>query len=226
MKKILLLAALFAGSMSMMAEDVMTASVYGSADGKESFLRLGLTNTTTFVAFQSDITLPAGVAIPENAVSTFSRLNDNGEVTIDSKTESTNFVVAYNQIDATNNVWRIVAYNLGNHAITGNEGEIMAIKLVAESSEAIESITPAIAGVQFVNGSLAEAPLADIAEIATALNGDVNGDGKVNAGDYTGVCGVVLDASASGDKSAADVNADGKLNAGDVTGVASIILNN
>lgn len=224
MKKILLLAALLAGSMTASAQDAVTASVYGAEEGNEWFLRLGLNNTSQFVAFQTDITLPAGVALAEDAVTTFSRLNNGGTVEIGGVKESTDFVVAYNQIDATANVWRIVAYNLGNTPITGNEGELMAIKLVAEEAKVLEGVTPTVAGLQFVNAGLAESTLADITEVPTGLNGDANADKTVDAADAVMAVGKFLGTTTVDDAGAADVNADGVIDSSDAVEMISIFL--
>lgn len=224
MKKILLLAALLAGSMTASAQDAVTASVYGAEEGNEWFLRLGLNNTSQFVAFQTDITLPAGVALAEDAVTTFSRLNNGGTVEIGGVKESTDFVVAYNQIDATANVWRIVAYNLGNTPITGNEGELMAIKLVAEEAKVLEGVTPTVAGLQFVNSGLAESTLADVTEVPTGLNGDANADKTVDAADAVMAVGKFLGTTTVDDAGAADVNADGVIDSSDAVEMISIFL--
>lgn len=224
MKKILLLAALLAGSMTASAQDAVTASVYGAEEGNEWFLRLGLNNTSQFVAFQTDITLPAGVALAEDAVTTFSRLNNGGTVEIGGVKESTDFVVAYNQIDATANVWRIVAYNLGNTPITGNEGELMAIKLVAEEAKVLEGVTPTVAGLQFVNSGLAESALADVTEVPTGLNGDANADKTVDAADAVMAVGKFLGTTTVDDAGAADVNADGVIDSSDAVEMISIFL--
>lgn len=228
MKKILLLAALLAGSMTASAQDAVTASVYGAEEGNEWFLRLGLNNTSQFVAFQTDITLPAGVALAEDAVTTFSRLNNGGTVEIGGVKESTDFVVAYNQIDATANVWRIVAYNLGNTPITGNKGDMMAIKLVAEEAKVLEGVTPTVAGLQFVNSGLAESALADVTEVPTGLNGDANADKSVTIADAVTTINHYLDAEATPapDKAAADANGDGNVTIADAVTIINIYLNN
>lgn len=226
MKKILLLAALLAGSMTASAQDAVTASVYGAEEGNEWFLRLGLNNTSQFVAFQTDITLPAGVALAEDAVTTFSRLNNGGTVEIGGVKESTDFVVAYNQIDATANVWRIVAYNLGNTPITGNKGDMMAIKLVAETEQALAGVTPTVAGLQFVNSGLAESTLADVpgSSITPAILCDVNEDTEVDIADVTATISFINEtASAELSEQAADSNNDGEINIADVTTVISTI---
>ena len=58
---------------------------------------------------------------------------------------------------------------------------------------------------------------------ATALKGDVNGDGKVNVTDVTALVNMILGVIPK-DEVGADVNGDGKVNVSDVTALVNIIL--
>jgi len=60
--------------------------------------------------------------------------------------------------------------------------------------------------------------------IEQAYNGDVNGDGAVNASDVTAIYNYILNGDTS-NVATSDVNGDGSINASDVTAVYSIILN-
>ena len=99
-KTILLLTLLFTGTFTLWAAD--TDVVKARLEGKT--LKVSLTNTTPFVAFQMDIDLPEGVTTeaPVKGV----RLSEN------------DFVLAYNTINTTDNVVRVLAYNLSNSTLT------------------------------------------------------------------------------------------------------------
>ena len=56
-----------------------------------------------------------------------------------------------------------------------------------------------------------------------AVNGDVNGDGKVNVSDVTTLINMILGVVTM-DQAAADVNGDGKVNVSDVTALVNLIL--
>ena len=56
---------------------------------------------------------------------------------------------------------------------------------------------------------------------ASALNGDVNGDGEVTVSDINAVIEVILGSSSN---SAADVNGDGEITVGDVNFIINIII--
>lgn len=162
MKKILLFVAALACSVASWAQsDAVSATV---ANGE---LAVSLTNATSYVAFQMDIALPAGVTVDaENAVNLNSvRLNQpNGTVTIASSTESNNFKIAYNTL--SNGHVRVIAYNLENREIQSNSGALFTVTLNGYTSGDIT-----LSQVKFVTkGQLEEQPLAD----ATAEAGDVD----------------------------------------------------
>ncbi|MBO4815173.1 MAG: C10 family peptidase [Muribaculaceae bacterium] len=60
-------------------------------------------------------------------------------------------------------------------------------------------------------------------EVLGGINGDVNGDGKVNVSDVTALVNMILGVIPK-DESRADINGDGNVNVSDVTALVNIIL--
>lgn len=98
-------------------------SDYISARITDNILNIGLTNTTTFCAFQMDIKLPSGVS--ETTVEPVAeRLGQNGSAT---ELGDTKFIIDKKNLPGS--ILRITAYNLANAAITLNDGPLLKITL-------------------------------------------------------------------------------------------------
>jgi len=190
-------------AIGMKAADQVTAKVSGTT------LNIGLTNETTYCAFQMDITLPTGVdATAFDAVA--NRLGQEGSST---EIGGTKFIVASNKIDAGTNTYRVIAYNLANAQIANATGDLLKVTL---SAAVADPTKVKVTNIKFVAKSdLSESPLAD----ATGENGVTIGDinksgGKPNLNDV--ICLVEIlqygesdPRVASYDLKAADVNQSG-----------------
>lgn len=98
-------------------------SDYISAKITDNILNIGLTNTTTFCAFQMDIKLPSDVS--ETAVEPVAeRLGQNGSAT---DLGDTRFIIDKKNLPG--DILRITGYNLANAAITLNDGPLLKITL-------------------------------------------------------------------------------------------------
>lgn len=98
-------------------------SDYISARITDNILNIGLTNTTTFCAFQMDVQLPNGVS--ETKVEPVAeRLGQNGSAT---ELGDTKFIIDKKNLPC--GILRITAYNLANAAITLNDGPLLKITL-------------------------------------------------------------------------------------------------
>lgn len=208
---------MLACSAATWAADEVTAVIKGNN------VEVALTNETSFVAFQMDITLPAGVEVGE--LTKAGRLAAGNDVTINGVSTPTPFVLASNVISTTadSKVLRVLAYNLGNNAIMDATGNLFTVAL----SAAPESAT--INNILFVKAS-------DLAEIALAaaeaqkgadfLVGDVVVDGVVNTQDIMAVVNLVLGKNSGNyNTDAADAVADGVINTQDVMAVINIVKN-
>lgn len=215
MKKILLFfAAVICAAASWAQEATVSATVKGQQ------LEVALTNPSEdFVAFQMDITLPEGVSVNASGAVALvpARLTQPGTASTIDANETVNFVVAYNKI--SENVVRVLAYNLENRAIAGKEGALFNVTFAG-----IPADNFTVDNILFVTTSnLNEIKLAQAESEAGEVYplGDVNRDTKVNAQDLTAAVNLILNA---GFDSQADVNLDTRVNAQDLTGIVNIIL--
>lgn len=170
MKKILLLFAAIICAVAGWAQDVVTAKYNGNK------LDVELTNTTTFIAFQMDITLPEGVTVT-SITSNVDRLFQQENVVIDGNEVTTDFKVLHNVIDDANNVVRVVVYNLGNNEIKQATGKLFTLNL----NTAVEEAT--IDNIFFVDNGMIEKSLAQVIAEQGTKAGDVNLDGNVSLAD-------------------------------------------
>ena len=166
---------------------------------------MSLTNTATFVAFQMDIDLPEGVTTeaPVKGV----RLSEN------------DFVLAYNTINTTDNVVRVLAYNLSNSRISGESGEVLFT--MALSDKGNEPIT--LSNIIFADATPAEVDLPD----ATAtLAGDVNRDRTLTVNDLIALASIIIGGDTEGlDLDAADVNGNGTVEVNDLVALSQLLIN-
>lgn len=217
MKKIILSIAILFCSLGAWADGV-TAKV------SDTSLSIALTNETNYVAFQMDITLPTGVSASTiNAVTR--RLTNEGA---DNTIGSGKFIVTSNVYDATNNILRIIAYNLNNNVITGTSGDdILRITL----SEAIDADDITISNIIFVKSDdLTKVDLSTVTSEQGGLLGDADGNTEVKMADAILVLQYILNngdetkLSKSINKSNADVNSDGEIKLNDAISILKYSL--
>lgn len=200
------MAAMVLSSLCMSAADEVTAKVSGTN------LNIGLVNETSYVAFQMDIKLPAGVSA-SSIEAVANRLSQEGS---DTEIGGTKFIVASNVLEG--NVLRVIAYNLANAAIDKATGDILAITLDKAPAAASDI---KITNIKFVTAEdLVEMNLADVTGESGALTGDVNMDGKINILD---VVAVISQLSGSATYPNADVNGDTKVNILDVVAIITLM---
>lgn len=163
------------------AEDVVTAQYNNNS------LDVALTNSSSFVAFQMDITVPDGTTNENVQIeSNNERLAAGSNVEINGETATTEFKVLSNVIGG--NKLRVIAYNLGNNAIAGNSGEaLFKLSLPVQFSGAT------LSNIRFVDTNLMEKTLADVEAIESSLvgidevvAGNENGETSGNSYDLQG----------------------------------------
>lgn len=211
MKKILLLFAAAVCAIASWADDVVTAKYNGTK------LDVELANTTQFVAFQMDITVPASVTLQGSPVSNIERLAQGENVEINAVSTPTPFQLVHNVIssDAEKQVIRVIAYNLGNNEIKNATGKLFTLNFDADVTEA------SIDNILFVDQALVEQSLAKAIAIAGAKAGDVDGNGSVNPADATLVLQIVAGLVPS--VPSADVDGVNGVNSADATVVLQIV---
>lgn len=220
MKKILLL---FAAAVCAIASWAADATVSATVKGQK--LEVALANDAqAFVAFQMDITLPAGVNVEAAGavVMNTDRLTEKTGTPVPGAANA-NFIIAYNKIDETH--VRVLAYNLENRALAGTSGELFTMTFTGTTDENFT-----IDGIKFVTETeLAEIELA-IAESTKDAGvelGDVNLSGSVTISDVTGALAFIKGGNTDGlSFEAADVNKSGTITVSDITGILTIIKNN
>ncbi len=204
------MAAMVLSTLGMQAEDKVTAKVSGTN------LNIGLENSTSFVAFQMDIQLPAGVTASK--VDKTGRLKQGANVTIEGVSTETPFVIASNVLEG--NVLRVIAYNLGNNIIEDATGDLLNIALsdaVADPSEV------KLNTILFVKSSdLTESALDNVIGEEGRVTGDVNGKDGFNFFDVTDIIEMYLGKKAP--TAAADVNGKDGFNFFDVTDLIDYFL--
>lgn len=203
------MAAMVLSSLCMSAADEVTAKVSGTN------LNIGLVNETSYVAFQMDIKLPAGVSA-SSIEAVANRLSQEGS---DSEIGGTKFIVASNVLEG--NVLRVIAYNLANAAIDKATGDILAITLDKAPAAASDI---KITNIKFVTkDDLKEIALTDATGESAGLRGDVNMDGVVNGLDMVRWINIFL--GKAEEVPAADVNENGSIDGLDLVSLISILLN-
>lgn len=191
MKKLFTLTALLFGMMSSAMADNISASLKVESNLQDATLHVSLTNESSYVAFQMDVTLPEGWTVTGATPIATDRLKDGENVTIGSISYPTDFVLDYNVLN--NNTVRIIGYNLGNHKIIGKSGdEIFSISLKKSNSAAtvVTEWSATFSDVEFVNEeqlekidmAISNAENTAVGEKAGIL-GDANGDGRVTLSD-------------------------------------------
>lgn len=222
MKKILLL---FAAMICAVAGWAQDATVSATVKGQK--LEVGLNNAAEdFVAFQMDITLPAGVEVAENgavAIDPARLTPKSGTITIGDSEATLNFVVVYNQIDATH--VRVIAYNFENRAIEGHDGALFNMSFTGTPGANFE-----LANVKFV--TVTELNEVDLGAISSTIGdafvpGDINRDGEPTVSDITCLIRIINNDNvlSSWNLEAADCNLDGVPSVSDVTVLINLINN-
>lgn len=200
------MAAMVLSSLCMSAADEVTAKVSGTN------LNIGLVNETSYVAFQMDIKLPAGVSA-STIEAVANRLSQEGS---DSEIGGTKFIVASNVLEG--NVLRVIAYNLANAAIDKATGDILAITLDKAPAAASDI---KITNIKFVKAEeLVEMNLADVTGENGSLRGDVDQNGKVDIADVVETIKVI---KVAGYNSLADLDGNNKVDIADVVEIIKII---
>lgn len=221
MKKILLF---FAAAVCAIASWAQDATV--SATVKSQTLEVALANPSEdFVAFQMDITLPEGVTVANSGAVALvpDRLTQPGTASTIDANETVNFIVAYNKI--SENVVRVLAYNLENRAIAGNEGTLFKVTFAGTPADNFEVSNVKFVTVTELNEVDLDAITSTIGE--TFVPGDINRDGEPTVSDITCLIRIINNDNvlSSWNLEAADCNLDGVPSVSDVTVLINLINN-
>lgn len=183
MKKLLLLATLFLGVLGGKAQDNgnISATFKVDSDNQNATLTVNLNSTTSLVAFQMDVQLPAGHTYTIGEITKGASLINDGNNSLG----STDFVIASNFV--ADNVLRLVAYNLGNVAIDVAKGaELFHVTFTADT--ALEGGATAWTAT-FDTEKDIFVTAADLEEIKLAIAGDNVEEGNLVRGENGGLIG-------------------------------------
>ena len=176
-----------------------------------------LDNEAEYTAFQCDLYLPEGLSVEQ----------EDGDYIFDltSRKGRDHNISSQLQVDGS---IRIISYSPSIKAYSGNSGPLVTYNVTASSDfEAPASIL--LKNILFTTVAGNEVPFADeictVTLTATALRGDVNGDGNVNISDVTTLIDYLLSGNAIGvNQTAADCNQDSLVNISDVTALIDYLL--
>lgn len=230
MKKLLLLFAMVAGSVAAWADSTVTPTL--TVDGTTANLSVSLNNDQNFIAFQMDITMSdAGKTYTNGAGTLSTRLQSASTATVDGN--PANFIIATNWV--SQNVLRIIGYNLGNVAINGTAGEeIFNMDITASAAFAnVEDWTATLSNVIFVTEEHLAEVAVNVTKVAVGesasswLPGDVDHSGVVDLDDVLKVIDVALSKTPADPyfESEADVDASHVVDLDDVLWIIDEALN-
>lgn len=215
MKKIFLLLFAAVCAAASWAQSTVSATVKGQE------LEVALANDAqAFVAFQMDITLPAGVTGVSDIVMNTDRLTEKDGNPVPGATDA-NFILVYNQIDATH--VRVLAYNLENRALAGTSGELFTVQF--EGTPTSDFTIDNSLFVTTTNLEEIKLALATSTE-AAYVPGDVTGDGFVTAADIVAVVNIINgtdDPSFHYNYEAANCSGDAIISAADIVAIVNLI---
>lgn len=128
MKRILFaLMAIFSMTGNLFAQDKLYVNDVVIPKGESGYAEICLlSKDKSYVAFQFDLQLPAGISIAD--------VDNDAEVAERLTAVTRNWSVAVKQIDVANNIYNVLVYNANNTAIAGNDGVVLNVKLTADPS--------------------------------------------------------------------------------------------
>lgn len=143
MKKILVaIMAVFTFMVNSFAQDKIEIKDVQIPEKGSANLEVNLiSEQRSYIAFQFDLKLPAGISAKANA----SNLTDRATSVSDG------WSVFFKQVDAANNIYNCVAYNGDNAAISGTSGTVLNIVLTAADNE---TLVQGYTGVGTITGAI------------------------------------------------------------------------
>ncbi len=188
--------------------------------GKIETLQFVLENSQEFFGFQANVSLPAGLEVVKGT-------DGELEVTLSNRADDGNFRVNSNLLPDGSLI--MGAFSSSHKAFSGENGVLVNLNVMV--SQSFAGGTVEVFNTKFINSQDKDVEFdstsASLGVVGPAYEmGDVNGDGKVTAGDVVSLVNTII-----GNKPSffidevADANGDGKITAGDVVSVVNIIIN-
>ncbi len=211
MKKTIILFAVIVAALGAAATDRFYIEDFTINPGETVTVSIMLDNETEYTAFQSDLYLPETLTATNFALT--DRKNSNHTFTAT--------VLPDGGI-------RLLSYSLKLKTYSGNSGALVVFDVTASNDFEGEA-TIALRGALFTTVEGVEIPFDNetctVTLPATAIRGDVNGDGEVRINDVTALIDYLLSGNASSiNIDAADCNQDNEVRINDVTALIDYLL--
>ncbi|MBQ2123375.1 MAG: hypothetical protein II200_05240 [Bacteroidaceae bacterium] len=195
------------------AEDITVSA------GEEFALPILMRNTEDIISFQLDLVLPEGITFKVDE-------DDYPYYELNSDRIGRGFSFETNFLAP--NVLRFVCYSMRNNVIPGTEGEVFNVTLVPADDLADGDYELSVKNIVMTKTDAMTAfeveHVKSVVTVASALLGDVNGDGQLNVSDVSSIVALLLNPEAGSFNKAADVNCDGQLNVSDVSSIVNLLL--
>ena len=190
--------------------------------GGRAILSINLRNTVPIETFNFDMSLPEGLNVATDR-------SGNPRVSLSTRrTTQSAHVLSTTILD--DGSLRVQVSAPTAETFSGNDGEVLQIALNIDADIEWGTELPIILKDITITDNAAEVHnierVTSHLTIASYKLGDLNGDGRVNSGDYTALVhyqlGLVLPSTFV--EAATDVNGDGSVNSGDLTGIIHLCL--
>ena len=213
MKKTIFLISLFVALVTMKAKaDNLKIGRFDIQAGEEVTANVELDNATSqYIGIQFEMVLPEGISLKW--------IEDDEEYAYEVNTDrmsGRNWSVTITKIK--DDTYQFIVYNLKNTAIKGTAGALLSLTFVASDKMAkgtlVGHLKNQILAINKNNSTdVEDTPFYINGDGSETQQGDVNGDGLVNALD---IQEVINAATAESVESEYDMNSDGKVNALDI----------
>ena len=210
MKKLLLLmAALTCSGVAMADGAYVSIAPTSGAPGSKVTVNVALTNPDanfTPCAYQCDVTLPTGVTLANPlALSTIT-------------SQCSDHVVVSNVLSTGE--LRILCYSMTNAAIA--KGNVAKFDVQVDA-EATGSLTFTVNNIEIADKNSVSQTAGEKTSKLNVIDGDITGDGSINAADLSVLVEYVLSTTAN-PEGKGDLNNDGSVNAADLSALVELIL--
>ena len=196
------------------ADNLTVEKVSISAGGTRQ-IAIELKNTDKhYEAFQFDLVLPNGISIAKND-------KGNLDATLNAERREDHSLTVKLQED---NSYRFLSYSMDDKDFKGTSGALVFVTLEAEKGLSIGDKDIMIMNQVITDITGEVIKWNDVTfqiEVVNYINGDVNGDNKVNGTDIQAVINVIVDEDYVEE---ADINKDNKVNGTDIQEIINIIV--
>ena len=189
--------------------------------GTEAVLSVKMKNEVVAEGFEFDMYLPEGITVLQDEYG-FPEVTLSTERTTARKTNS------FDAIFNADGSLRVLAASTNGSAISGNDGEVVQVKVAIADDMAEGDYTACFKNIAISDEnatSHTSAMTTSTIKVNTYIVGDANIDRKVDVADFTAVAHHLLNNTPQNfHMKAADANTDNRIDVGDLTAIAHLIL--